>query len=76
MDRSDIDAIKILATAWAEAGRQEYYPGTRMLKSSAVTARKHLDHAIRYLRNGFVHHKNRVYRTNRVGNPGENLWNM
>jgi hypothetical protein len=89
LERADIDAIKILASCWELAGKDSYQyqvhrkndPNTtntnRGLIYSALKGRQKLDHAIRWLRSGITYHnKNRVYRTNRTGEPGRNLWNL
>ena len=57
MEQADIDAIKILNAA-AESIVLNYKPG------DPLYAADKLARAIRYLRNGHVHHtKNRTYRS-------------
>ena len=83
MEPADISAIKILANCWTLAGQDQYQyrrdGGTnRGLLYPALKARRFLTNAIWHLRNPGMplHFKQRVYRTNRVGKPGENLWNI
>lgn len=64
MEHADIDAIRILATAYESIDSQ-----------NGAYARRKLDRAIRYLRNGFLHSKNRAYRGNRRLEVS-NLWSI
>jgi hypothetical protein len=66
MEQADIDAIKILVAA-SEQIQDEMDAEDQLYGISSlfrIRAGSRLAHAIRYLRNGHVHHsKNRTYRS-------------
>jgi hypothetical protein len=76
MEPADIAAIQILAAHWEKVAKDELDLGHRAgyFSAQANRAQRTLDHAIRHLRTGFKHRKERTYRA--AGRPQDStpLW--